>query len=113
MIRSFDRTTGAALGGLDHLRQSIADILTTPIGTRVMRRDYGSNLLALVDQPLNEATLLRLYAETVQALANWEPRVRIARVSHLVDRANQGRGALTLDLFSIATGERFATVVPL
>lgn len=25
-----------------HLRQSIADILLTPIGTRIQRRDYGS-----------------------------------------------------------------------
>jgi phage baseplate assembly protein W len=35
---------GQALSGLDHLRQSIRDILTTRIGTRVMRRDYGSRL---------------------------------------------------------------------
>ncbi|NBO96416.1 MAG: phage baseplate protein, partial [Betaproteobacteria bacterium] len=34
--------TGQPLAGIDHLRQSIRDILTTRIGTRVMRRDYGS-----------------------------------------------------------------------
>lgn len=27
---------------LDHIRQSVQDILTTPIGTRIMRREYGS-----------------------------------------------------------------------
>ena len=32
-----------------HLNQSIADILTTPIGTRVMRPDYGSNIPRLID----------------------------------------------------------------
>lgn len=35
------RHTGAALDGADHLAQSVADILGTPIGSRVMRRDYG------------------------------------------------------------------------
>ena len=38
------RTTGAGLSGIEHLRQSIADILTTPLGTRLQRRTYGSLL---------------------------------------------------------------------
>lgn len=41
--------TGQPLSGIDHLRQSIRDILTTRSGMRVMRRDYGSRLPALVD----------------------------------------------------------------
>ena len=32
-----DRHTGAALSGVEHLRQSIADILTTPVGSRPPR----------------------------------------------------------------------------
>ena len=44
--------TGQALSGLDHLRQSIADILSTPLNTRVMRRDYGSRIPELIDQPI-------------------------------------------------------------
>ena len=55
-------TSGKPISGLDHLRQSIADILTTPIGSRVMRRDYGSLLPGLIDQPQNNATTLRLYS---------------------------------------------------
>ena len=34
-----NRNTGRAVAGLEHLRQSVADILTTPVGSRVMRRD--------------------------------------------------------------------------
>ncbi|NYZ70451.1 baseplate assembly protein W, partial [Endozoicomonas sp. SM1973] len=45
------RLTGKPLSNLDHLRQSITDILTTRIGTRLMRRDYGSRLPELVDRP--------------------------------------------------------------
>ena len=41
--------TGESLSGLDHLRQSIADILSTPLNTRVMRRDYGSRIPELID----------------------------------------------------------------
>ena len=67
-MSGMDRNTGRAIDGNDHLRQSIADILSTPIGTRVMpARDYGSMLPDLVDQPLNSATRLLIYAATLIA----------------------------------------------
>lgn len=39
-MNGISATTGRPLSGIDHLRQSIRDILTTPIGSRVMRRLY-------------------------------------------------------------------------
>lgn len=79
-MRGCDRSTGKALDGIDHLRQSIVDILTTPIGSRVMRRDYGSLLFQLIDQPLNKSTLVEIYAATASALGKWEPRFQVQRV---------------------------------
>lgn len=76
-----DANTGRRLSGIDHLRQSVRDILTTPIGSRVMRRDYGSRLYQLVDAPVNRETLLDLYAATAEALATWEPRIEVEQVS--------------------------------
>ena len=73
--------TGKTLYGLDHLRQSIRDILTTPIGTRVMRRDYGSRLFELIDNPMTRATLVDIYAATAEALMAWEPRLRVDSVT--------------------------------
>ena len=90
-----DATTGKHLAGLDHLRQSIRDILTTPVGSRVMRRDYGSRLPRLVDAPTNEATILDLFSATAVALARWEPRVELRRVS--VANATPGRVELQLE----------------
>lgn len=81
-----DRHTGAPLDGNGHLAQSISDILSTPIGTRVMRRDYGSALFDLVDQPFNAATRLRMYAATATALKRWEPRFALTRVA--IDRGD-------------------------
>ncbi len=73
--------TGRTLTDLEHLRQSVVQILTTPIGTRVMRRGFGSLLPELVDQPTNDYTLIRLYAATASALIQHEPRLRLDRVS--------------------------------
>lgn len=73
-------STGRKLGGIDHLRQSIRDILTTPIGSRVMRRDYGSGLFELIDAPYSPATKLAIIAATAEALMTWEPRIEVEDV---------------------------------
>lgn len=75
-----DKNTGKALSGLAHLKQSIEDILTTPKGTRIMRREYGSNLPRLVDNPLNRETILDMIAESADALNQWEPRMRVTEI---------------------------------
>ncbi|MDO9571175.1 MAG: GPW/gp25 family protein [Hydrogenophaga sp.] len=92
------RTTGQAVDGLDHLNQSIVDILTTPLGSRVMRRDYGSLLPELIDQPDNGATRLRVYAATASALMRWEPRLRLIRVA-LQTGVRHGQVVLDIDGF--------------
>ncbi len=79
-MTGMSRTTGLAIADLEHLRQSIADILTTPLGSRLMRRDYGSLLPELIDQPLHGVTVTRLYAASAAALMRWEPRLRLSRV---------------------------------
>lgn len=75
------KQTGRKLTELSHIRQSITDILTTPVGSRVMRRDYGSLLFELVDQPQSPAVNLKVMAATVIAIMTWEPRVAITSVS--------------------------------
>jgi len=72
-------STGRSIDYAAHIAQSIADILTTPIGSRVMRRGYGSFIPMLIDQPLTPANILRLQAATAQAIMKHEPRTRLRR----------------------------------
>lgn len=87
--------SGAAVAGIDHLWQSVRDILTTPIGSRVMRRDYGSRLFELIDRPTTPALMLELYAATAEALDKWEPRFRLSSVKS-EDSLNLGKITLIL-----------------
>lgn len=96
-MNGINASNGKQLAGIEHLRQSLRDILTTPIGTRVMRRDYGSRLYQLVDAPLNRFTILQLYAATAEAIRKWEPRFKLEQVRI----ASSSPGAVALDL----TGE--------
>lgn len=74
------RNGGTSMRDLAHLSQSIADILTTPLGTRLQRRTYGSLLPDLIDHPDNGTTRIRVYAATASALMRWEPRLRLSRI---------------------------------
>ena len=78
-----DRNTGKLLSGTDHIRQSIVDILTTPLGKRVMLPEYGSKLFDLVDNPTDPSLAMRIIMESAGAIARWEPRVRIDRINVL------------------------------
>ncbi|PHM38585.1 GPW/gp25 family protein [Xenorhabdus innexi] len=80
--------TGGALSDSDHIRQSITDILMTPLGSRVMRREYGSLLPDLIDQPQNPALRLKIMSACYMALLHWEPRIRLDTINYL--RADWG-----------------------
>jgi phage baseplate assembly protein W len=81
MIAMMNRSTGRWLTPLEHLRQSITVILSTPIGSRLMRRDFGSMLPYLVDRPVAMRFRTDLYYATARALKRWEPRVKVKRVA--------------------------------
>lgn len=107
-----NRETGATLGLVEHIAQSIADILTTRLGTRVMRREYGSLLPELVDQPFNDFTRLQVYAAIVMALMRWETRISLSRVQ-LVGANLQGQSSLDIEGTLVDNNQPLSLRVPL
>lgn len=83
--------TGLTLTDDAQLAASLATLLSTPIGSRLMRRDYGSRIPDLIDAPLNPATLLRLTAAAYIAIRQWEPRLSITRITFNTSAAAPGR----------------------
>ena len=80
-MRGMNAIDGKALDGIEHLRQSVRDVLLTPIGSRVLRREYGSRILSLIDAPTNASLKIDLIAAVSDALAIWEPRIYIQKVT--------------------------------
>ncbi|EFB5211952.1 GPW/gp25 family protein [Citrobacter freundii] len=75
------RNDGQAISDTEHLRQSVRDILLTPQGSRLARREYGSLLSALIDQPQNPALRLQIMAAVYVALNRWEPRLTLDSIT--------------------------------
>lgn len=62
------------------IRMSMYVILTTPIGTRLRRPDFGSMLFYLVANPYNDTLKPELIRATFEAVQRWEPRVHMIGV---------------------------------
>ena len=73
--------TGQELSDWAHVEQSIEIILTTPIGSRVMRREFGSHLPDLVDRKLTPRGVLAVYSSAAIAIDKYEPRFRLTKAA--------------------------------
>lgn len=94
-----DQHTGAAISGEADIIQSIGRILSTPIGSRIMRRSFGSRLLDLQDVPLTPRSRILWVAATAGAIRRWEDRIT---VEHVAVSAPGAPGAVHLTI----TGHR-------
>lgn len=97
-VMGLSASSGRAISGLDHLRQSVQTILMTPLGSRVMRRDFGSGLFELIDQNLTPLTFALIQAAVVDALGKWEPRLRITRVQADAVQEDLEQGHVTITI---------------
>ena len=86
--------TGGTAEGWSHVVQSVQTILSTRLNARVFRREFGSEVPALVDAPMNEAGVLALYVAVAEALERWEPRFELTDVQ--VEGAATGVITMTL-----------------
>ncbi|ARR34674.1 TPA: GPW/gp25 family protein [Escherichia coli] len=104
--------TGLSISEVEHIRQSVRDILVTPVGSRVMRREYGSLLSALIDQPQTPALRLQIMAACYSAIQRWEPRVSLSTIT--VERGEDD-GAMYVDMTGTrsASGQPFSITLPL
>lgn len=82
-------TKGTTLKGVDVVKQSFYNILTTPIGTRYRQPLYGSYLPFVLQQQLTPDTAFQCRGYSLQALARWEPRAVIIEENVLFIKLNE------------------------
>ncbi|EHT1074219.1 GPW/gp25 family protein [Acinetobacter baumannii] len=93
------------------IQQSIDDIVSTPIGSRIMRREYGSLIPDLIDQPINEVLILKCYSAIYTAILRWEDRINVSQILNTQVKEN----GLIFDLegTSTVTGQNMNLRIPL
>lgn len=94
------------------IEEALRMILLTPKGQRVMRPEFGCQIHELLFAP-NDATTAGLASYYVEdALAMWEPRIRVLQVTATPDQQNVGRLLLTIEYEIKATHDRRSLVFP-
>ena len=78
-LRPDDRGALPRADGPEKVRQSIAIVLDTEPGERVMLPQFGCGLRRFLMQPNTTATRAQMQREIETALRNWEPRIVLER----------------------------------
>ena len=96
----------------DNVAQSIRLILSTALGERQMRFEFGSDLPRLIFEPITSSTLVEIQEAARVALRDWEPRIRVRSVVAEPDPDLASKVNLTISYEISQTNNRRNLVFP-
>ena len=102
----------ALVAGSDEIEQAILLILKTPKGQRMMRPEFGCQIHDLLFAPVNASTMASAEHYVREALAWWEPRIKVVEVSAAPDRQEPACLELTVTYQVKATHDERSLVFP-
>jgi phage baseplate assembly protein W len=78
--------------------QAIITILSTGVGQRVMRPDFGCKIHDLAFAPINAQTLGLVQRYVEEAIGWWEPRVDVVDIEVTTDSSMRAVGKLIINI---------------
>ncbi|ACT05555.1 MULTISPECIES: GPW/gp25 family protein [Dickeya] len=110
----FDAATQSIVmaSGDDDIRQSLALLLSTRPGERIMAPEYGCDIQGMVFEDLTLSTLTDIKSRIEQAILFFEPRIRLQAIAIDNPPAPDGTVLIRLDYTLIATNTRSNMVYP-
>jgi uncharacterized protein len=94
------------------VQESIWIILSTSKGERVMRPDFGCGIHDLVFEVINTTTLAEIEVRVGEALATFEPRIDVTKVSALSGNGIDGQLRISMDYVIRGTNNQLNLVYP-
>lgn len=80
-MADIDQRTGRLLTNLESAYQGVAVVISTRIGERVMRREFGAGLIELLGRATTPRLLMAFQQLIVTAIDLWEPRFRVRQIT--------------------------------
>lgn len=97
--------SGKVVEGVDEISQNIIVIVRTQKGTDPLRPNFGTDLMASMDRPVNER-VPQLIKDVVESINIWETRIDVTNVAYRIN----GDGGVDLEIeWSTRVGELTAT----
>ncbi len=97
---------------IEKVRMAIRQILGTNIGSRMIDREFGSDLRNILFYPIDELSASRVRLATVEAIQRWEKRVEILESEVSIERAKDGVIEVDVTLRLVSTQQVFNLVYP-
>jgi len=104
----------AMVSDLEDIKECITILLSTILGERVMRHDFGANLHELVFENMTLTNKTLAASVIKKAIILYEPRVKVNSVNldEDVSEGLQGRMNISVDYTVLAVNSRFNLVYP-
>ena len=96
----------------EDIRQSLHIILSTRVGERVMRSDFGTGLHNMVYHNMDLTARTQLRAAIERAILYWEPRITLNKVSFDMSEERSGKLSILLEYTVRQTNSRGNIVYP-
>lgn len=98
-MAGIDRRTGKVIDNLASAFQGVEVTLSTRIGSRVMRRQFGGGVVELLGRAVTPALFAAWQQLVGTAIDLWEPRFRVRRplVKGSVEQLRLGQVGLTIE----------------
>lgn len=79
-MAGLSRHTGKPIGNLESAYQGVETVLTTRLGERVMRREFGAGIVEILGRAVTPALFLAWQQLLGTAIDLWEPRFKIRTI---------------------------------
>lgn len=70
MKQGTDRNTGRLISGVPYLWQRLSDVIATPLGSLVGRRDFGSRMFEVLDRNVDSGFYMDAFVRLAEAINN-------------------------------------------
>lgn len=76
-LNSYTAKKKPLLKDIESVYQALNNLLSTSIGERIFLPEYGTALDSILFELIDKITSMEIYRFIIDAIARWEPRVRI------------------------------------
>jgi len=99
-MSGIDRRTGHVIDNFTSACQSVEVIFATPIGERIMRRQFGAGIVELLGRLMRPDLFPVVMVLIAAAIDVWEPRfrVRAVRFTGSVDAVRAGQAGIAIEV---------------
>ena len=100
------------VSGPDDIHQSVQVLLSTQLGERVMRDDFGCDLNGFLFEEIDSSLINGVTGIISDAILYHEPRIQMNRLEITESQSTQGLLLIAIDYTVRATNSRYNMVYP-